>query len=386
MRVSTSTPPPRSTDAVILGGGPAGLAAAIALRQRNIPCLVVEALIPPIDKGCGEGLMPDALESLEALGISIPAAEGHPFLGIRFRNGVHTVAARFPDGTGLGVRRTLLHSLMIERAEQLGVQFAWGSHASLLDRNSLLIDNQRTTFRWLIGADGQSSTVRRWAGLEANTLHIRRIARRVHYGVAPWSDSVEVHWGPRGQLYLTPVAADCVCVVFAGRQADFAEKKGALAWDSILADFPAIADRLRGAPSVSQQRGALSASRTLRRVSTRNVALIGDASGTVDSVTGEGLALSFRQAQSLADCIHNGDLHPYQAAHDRIAKLPRDMARMLLLMDRYPFLQRHALRVLAAAPTLFQEMLAIHVGARTLPGFVLRYGPLAGIKLLTPSF
>jgi 2-polyprenyl-6-methoxyphenol hydroxylase-like FAD-dependent oxidoreductase len=51
-------------EVVILGGGPAGLAAGIALRQRGIGCLVVESRLPTIDKGCGEGLMPDAIASL----------------------------------------------------------------------------------------------------------------------------------------------------------------------------------------------------------------------------------------------------------------------------------------------------------------------------------
>lgn len=62
-------------EVVILGGGgPVGLAAGIALRQRGIGSLVVEARLPTIDKGCGEGLMPDAIASLRELG-----AAGKPF-------------------------------------------------------------------------------------------------------------------------------------------------------------------------------------------------------------------------------------------------------------------------------------------------------------------
>jgi anaerobic glycerol-3-phosphate dehydrogenase len=45
-------------DALIVGGGPAGLASAIALRQKGLDVLVADALRPPIDKACGEGLMP----------------------------------------------------------------------------------------------------------------------------------------------------------------------------------------------------------------------------------------------------------------------------------------------------------------------------------------
>ena len=68
-------------DVLIIGGGPAGLAAAIALRQKGFDCTVVDALEPPINKVCGEGLMPDALHSLRALGIEIREEEGYRAYG-----------------------------------------------------------------------------------------------------------------------------------------------------------------------------------------------------------------------------------------------------------------------------------------------------------------
>jgi 2-polyprenyl-6-methoxyphenol hydroxylase-like FAD-dependent oxidoreductase len=151
-------------DVVILGGGPAGLAAGIAFRQKGMDCFVIEALNPVIDKGCGEGLMPDALESLRCLGVDISEADGHVFRGIRFCNAAHSVDAIFPTGKGIGVRRTKLHQRMIDRATDAGVRLAWNTPAKVLDRHSLLINGRTVRFNWLIGADGQSSSVRRWAG------------------------------------------------------------------------------------------------------------------------------------------------------------------------------------------------------------------------------
>ena len=57
-------------DALIAGGGPAGLAAAIALRQKGLDVLVADALQSAHRQGCGEGLMPDARNDLAALGVS----------------------------------------------------------------------------------------------------------------------------------------------------------------------------------------------------------------------------------------------------------------------------------------------------------------------------
>src|ERR1700684_3415637 len=114
-------------DALIAGGGPAGLAAAIALRQKGLDVLVADALFPPIDKACGEGLMPDGQKDLAALAIQVTAQEGAPFAGIAFLSGRHYAAARFEHGTGMGIRRLQLHLLLVERCRQLGVRLAWGS-------------------------------------------------------------------------------------------------------------------------------------------------------------------------------------------------------------------------------------------------------------------
>src|ERR1017187_632240 len=105
-----------TTEALIVGGGPSGLAAAIALRQRGIDCTVVEARPASIDKACGEGLMPDSRETPADLGIFLTESDGHPFRGIRFATSVHRVDAYCPGGAGIAVRRPHLHALLATRA------------------------------------------------------------------------------------------------------------------------------------------------------------------------------------------------------------------------------------------------------------------------------
>jgi len=62
-------------DVAVAGGGPAGLAAAIAARRKGLSVAVFEGVLPAaaIDKCCGEGLMPEALDALGELGIDRPA-------------------------------------------------------------------------------------------------------------------------------------------------------------------------------------------------------------------------------------------------------------------------------------------------------------------------
>ena len=102
----------------------------------------------------------------------------------------------------------------------------------------------------------------------------------------------------------------------------------------------------------------------LDAVTKGSVALLGDASGTVDAITGEGLHLAFRQADALTEAFAAGDLTRYGAAHRRLQRMPQLMARLLLLLDGKQRLRRAAFRSLAAAPSLFNGLLAFHVGAR----------------------
>jgi flavin-dependent dehydrogenase len=367
-----------TTDVVIIGGGPAGLAAAIALRDKDIECTVVDALEPPIDKGCGEGLMPDALDSLNALGIEMSEEDGYPLQGIRFANSRHQVEARFPNGTGVGVRRTHLHHKMCEHARNVGVKLSWRSHATLLKDRKLLINGEETRYRWLIGADGTSSQVRRWAGLDAESTFSQRFGFRRHYEIAPWSEYVEIHWGRTGQIYITPMARDRVCVVLITRN-------GKVNPNNFFESFPEIAKRLEGAPLGTMQRGAVSVTRKLKRVANETVALIGDASGSADSITGEGLALSFRQAIAIAASIERGGLAEYASVHRSIGRLPHTMARMMLSLDRWPVLERRSMEALASDESFFQELLSVHMGVAKLPSFAVRRGPLLGWRLLSSN-
>jgi flavin-dependent dehydrogenase len=368
-----------STDVLILGGGPAGLAAGIALGQKGFDCLVVEAMGPAIDKGCAEGLMPDALASLRELGLNITEQQGHRFRGIRFNNLQHRVHADFPNGIGIGMRRTKLHGLIAARAREAGVTVSWSSRAKLLDSRSALINGKKISFRYLIGADGQASAVRKWAGLGKIQRESIRFGFRRHYLIAPWSEYVEVHWAPVGQVYVTPVAADSVCVVFITRNPK-------LAREDFLEAFPAVAAKLQGVPTMSTLRGGISANRKLRCVANRSVALIGDASGSPDAITGEGLAVTFRQAVSLANAVEQGNLELYNQAHQMIGRLPHAMSWLMLTMDRWPQMQGRAIKTLSSHPDYFQQLLSVHLGAQSMHSFAMRHGIRVGWSFLEASF
>ena len=346
-----------STDVFVIGGGPAGLAAAIAARQQGFRVVVADGGKPPIDKACGEGIMPDALAALHRLGINTPGTEFFAFRGIRFLSARESAEALFPSGAcGMSVRRTVLHQVLENRAAELGVEFLWQTPVSGITGNHVRLADRTVQTRWIIGADGSTSRVRRWAGLDAASRSRYRYAFRRHYRIAPWSDHMEVYWGGKSQGYVTGVNPDSICVALASCDRD-------LRMEEALLDFPALRARLQGAEMLSAERGAITANRRLRRVWKDNVALIGDASGTVDAITGQGLGLSFSQAMILAKCLHAGNLARYQAEHRRLSLRPLMMARLMLTLDGRPRLQRRTLQVFRNQPQVFRKLLAFHIGA-----------------------
>ena len=350
----TSVAAPSEIDVFVIGGGPAGIAAALAARQIGLDVVVADHAQPQIDKACGEGLMPDALEALRQIGVNLGSGHGACFRGIRFLDEKLKAEASFAGHSfGLGVRRTELHRILAERAKDAGVVALWGKRIEAITASGVVVDGKSIRCRWIVGADGFNSSVRRWAGLVPVWTGTRRIGLRQHFRACPWTDFVEVYWRKNCQAYVTPVGKGEVCVALVGtgdfRVTDMPEM------------FPALSSHLRGAEPIGRPRGAISMSTKLPSVISGRIALIGDASGAVDAVTGEGLALAFRQANSLATALAGENLKHYDASHRQIGRLPRLFARALLLLDGNDRLRRTVFRGLGAHPRVFSHLLDLHV-------------------------
>jgi len=349
----------REPDLIVAGGGPAGLAVAIRARQAGLEVVLIDASHPPIDKACGEGIMPDGAGLLERLGVEIPPERRFAFRGIRWIEGDVVVDAAFPGEPGWGVRRLDLHEALVRRAETLGVDLRWGVTARGLEAGGLATGAGALRARWLVAADGLRSPLRRAAGLEGRRARRARLGLTRHYAIPPWADRVEVHWSDGAEAYVTPLGSGQVGVamLFEGLRPDF---------DDLLGRFPTLAERLAGVPAASRQRGAGPLEQRTAAVVRGNLALVGDAAGYVDAITGEGLSLAFHGAFAVVEAITRGDLALYAAAHRRIARLPVAFIRLLLDVESRPRLRRRVLRALAGDAALFQAILAVHVRARPL--------------------
>ena len=327
-------------DLLVAGGGPVGLATALYAARAGLDVAVREPRSGPVDKACGEGLMPGAVARLAELGVH---PTGHPVAGIRYLQHGRSVEAPFTRGPGRGVRRTTLHDALTEAVTAAGVTVEERPVTTVEQRaDHVLVDGEPV--RHLVAADGLHSPLRRLLGLEAEPSTSRRYGLRCHLRTAPWSSYVDVHWAPGAEAYVTPVADDLVGV------AVLSESR--LPFEETLLAFPELRDRLDGL-----ERGRVRGAGPLRQRSTRRtsgrVLLVGDASGYVDALTGEGIAVGLAQARAAVDAVRRDDARSYEWAWRRIGWRHDLLTKGLLAASGHPALRRRIVPAAAALPHVF---------------------------------
>jgi 2-polyprenyl-6-methoxyphenol hydroxylase-like FAD-dependent oxidoreductase len=371
-------------DYAIVGGGPAGLAVAILAALAGRRAVVIERGHGAADKACGEGLMPPGVAWLHRMGVELGPGAARPFRGIRYVDGPVVAEAEFVEGPGLGIRRTTLTAAMLRRAAALGTELREGceavTFAARADDVMLQTSQGELRARWLVGADGLHSRVRKACGFAVRTGPRRRVGVRRHFRVAPWSDVVEVHWADDVEAYVTPVGPDRVGIAFLWSPAGGVRD----GYDGLLARFPALGARLGPAAASPETtlRGAGPFDVDVAPIARDRVLLVGDASGYLDAITGEGLSLAFASAAALVAATGGEDASAYPGAWARVRRQHVVLTRLVLWIADHPSLRRRVIRALSESPDAFRAFLALNTGAWTLGRALPGVGKL-GWRLLT---
>ncbi|MET9850253.1 NAD(P)/FAD-dependent oxidoreductase [Streptomyces ossamyceticus] len=374
-------------DLLVVGGGPGGLASALHAARAGLDVAVWEQRAGTVDKACGEGLMPGAVTALAALGVHPP---GRALRGIRYVAERHRVDADFAAGPGRGVRRTTLHAALREAVLAAGVRIEQRTARRVeQDDDGVRVDGARAAH--LVAADGLHSPIRRALGLD-RPRRIRsrhgpgreaggggsgrgaeqgsapgaelgsgreagrgsRHGLRRHYRLAPWSDHVEVHWAPRAEAYVTPVADDLVGVaVLTAARGSF---------DDHLAAFPELRERLAGSAPAGPVRGAGPLRQDTSARTAGRVLLVGDAAGYVDALTGEGIALALAQAQAAVRAVVEGDVAGYEREWRRLTRRYRWLTHALLGATRVPPVRGALVPLAQRLPWLFTAAVDVLAG------------------------
>lgn len=356
-------------DVAIVGGGPVGLATAIEMQMRGLSVVVLERHAIDHDKACGEGIMPSGRSALQRLGALrfLSAGDCSPIRAIRYvQEDGRGVEAALPDPGGLGVRRTALRAALARAARERGIDLRDGCAVRAQVRDAggvtLATDAGDVRARFLVAADGLHSPLRRALGLEGEACGPRRFGVRRHFALTPWAPRVEVHLSTGVEAYVTPAGANRVGVAFLWADGAL---DGVPTFDALLARFPLLGERLVGAPYDSRATGAGPLRQAVRARTAHRAALVGDAAGYVDAITGEGLSLGFEQARLLAEVLPDAlacgataqTLARYEAGSARAFRRYARMADALLWTARRPRLRRTVVDRLIAMPSVFGLLL-----------------------------
>ena len=364
----------RLLDVAVVGAGPAGLAVAIESARRGLRVAVFERRGDPVDKACGEGVMPPGVRALSALGVRsrLLAHECAEFGGIRYIDVDGTTAEGTLPASGLAVRRVALTRAMAERARELGadLRFDCAFRAHRMQGEAVVLDTEEgpAQARMLVAADGLCSPLRRAENLEAPIGSARRFGLRQHFRCVPWTSSIEIHLALGAEAYVTPVSTDCIGVAFLWSEAagNTGTSPHPSRWASLERLFPQLGARLQGAVPCSRLRGAGPLARASRRRTSHRFALVGDAAGYVDAITGEGISLSLLSSMALArilpDALARGAsraaLAPYERDFRRLFRRYALATRGVLAIVRRPRLRLAVLRLFRRFPASFDWLLA----------------------------
>ena len=328
-----------------------GLFTATLAAQRGHRVILFERRAGDGDKACGEGLMPSAVAELASIGVH-PA--GRPFQGIRYLDatGQHQVRADLAAGPGLGVRRTELIRALREAASLAKVDTR---QLGVVDVEQTRTDTWVTDTageRWpadvVMGCDGLASRVRAAIGADRPAGGPRRFGLVTHCAVEPWSADVEVYWGSTGEAYVTPVGDEQVGVaLLGGRGESFSDR---------IRELVALDSRLKDAVPIGRVVGAGPMRRVATTVVRGRVALVGDAAGYVDALTGEGIAVGLQGARAALTAAEADDLQSYATEWSQISRRPGVLTDALVRSTASRRVRGLVVPAASALPTVFRRL------------------------------
>jgi flavin-dependent dehydrogenase len=367
---------------VVVGGGPGGASTAWQLARRGLDVLLLDRARFPRDKPCAEYLSPEASRLLSEMGAleECERAGAVALRGMTVRSpGGERIRGDFAAAhgfrgfrdSGIALRRTILDSILLERAKGAGVRVLEGVRVTDVLRDtrgkvrgvSALADGvtRDYTAPITVGADGLRSIVGRRLGLTRYARFPYRLALVAHFhGVEGMGEHGEMHVEDDGYVGLANVGDGVtnVALVMPVWRARSAKGRSAAFLDGWLRSRTQLAPRFAGAERISPVLATGPFAQRARRAWASGAALVGDAADFYDPFTGEGIYAALRGGELLAPFVEraisarsprdaDAPLAEYDAARAREFSGKWKVERLVALAVATPTLMNRAARTLS---------------------------------------
>ncbi|MFT4842185.1 MAG: flavin-dependent dehydrogenase [Planctomycetota bacterium] len=325
------------TDVLILGAGPAGSALARQLASTGCAVVIADKKDFPREKPCGEFLSPQCQPLLENLGLHSLLTDlgSHLVTGMRIHGGAATAAGSFrklpstsAPATGFAIRREVFDHALLNAAEQQGAKVLLRHEFKTLLRDHdgrvtgatlRTPDGALVTCRatWVVGADGVHSRVARELNVQRQIEWLQQFALVTHFDGVPPMDTAEVHL-LRGGFFAATTVDDSRFSLNLVLPKQALKERGERSWDEFAASHltvaPHLQERLRDATRTKSWRGIGPFAYRTTTATVPGAALVGDAAGYVDPMTGEGIYFALFGANALGTAIRAALDHPEREA------------------------------------------------------------------------
>lgn len=377
-------------ETIIIGGGPAGSAAAILLASQGMPVRLLERQTDAHHKVCGEFISYEAAYYLQSLGLNLATLGAEPIHQARFYNGEQELLFDLPY-PAWSLSRRVLDSSLLDRAEAVGALVERGTVVRQLSRAGnewqLLTTNraastgiERTLLARTVFLATGKHELRNWMrNVKSNRqeAHNKVIGLKMHFRPSPssqiqWHGSVEIHLFDGGYAGLEPIEEGGVNLCFLIKQDVYKTCGGS--WPAVLAWLGHRSSHLkrRLAALTPQWAEPLAVAGipygyiSSPADSAPSVFRLGDQTAVIPSFCGDGIAIALHTA-TLAARIHsaNGDSNYYQhrACHDLAPPLRN--ARRIASIFSTSSGRRAAFTLLSLTPHVLREKLLQALFART---------------------
>ncbi len=309
-------------DVIIVGAGPAGSSAALFLKREGFKCILLDRAIFPRDKPCGGAISPRILEKYPFLRTFIDNSNYSLSFYVRKYGDLmpETISSNTVNPVLYSVRRIKFDNDLLNLAKKENIEVMEGIRIAKIENLPekvilLLISGEKIEGRYLIGADGVNSYVRRHSGLESywdkNTvalIFMNEVQADPQVIQEYYSEQrtchLELSWGEsHGYGWIFP-KSDHINYGFGSVLHDTTSSKILMQFNHFVKDclqnkrLPSISVSLSHPTTWMVQMGG-----PMAKFSTGRILLIGDAAGFVHPVSGEGIIYAIWSAQIASDCI-----------------------------------------------------------------------------------